>query len=315
LVRVTLSGLCGTDLHSYHARLWQVDPAVIQGHEAVGVVHTVGEGVTRIQPGERVLVYQAFGCQQCLECALGNDHLCQVATNHHIGQKRHGGRADFIVVTERMCLRLPEWMSFEDAVVLSCAGGTAYAALRKVNTSYDDTVVVFGLGPVGLSAVMFAKAMGAKVIGVDPKHEQRKFASTFGADELLGTEPGDPAPLIKELLRGAAGAVAVECSGSSVVRTSTILQATPIRNTTRIVYVALGASEDRMPVRVGQRTVTGTHIFSLPDFYTICSLIAAKNLHPGEMVTHRFPLEKAAEAYQLLEQQPSGKIVFDAALE
>jgi threonine dehydrogenase-like Zn-dependent dehydrogenase len=194
---------------------------------------------------------------------------------------------------------------------MSCAGGTAYSALRKVQTTYADTVAVFGLGPVGLMAVMFGRAMGARVIGIDLIPERLELGSALGAEAVIDARHEDPVACIAELTGGVGATVGVEASGNSAVRTKTIYEATSGRAGTRIVYLALGDPAARMGLIFGARTVTRNHIFSIPQYHEMCRLIANKGLEPGSIITHRFSLDQATEAYELLESGRLGKAVFD----
>ena len=121
----------------------------------------------------------------------GEDHACLVNRAHCLGQTRHGAQADYVMITERMALasRRPH---LRGRLVLSCAGGTAYSALRKVTDQYADTIVVFGLGPVGLMAVMFGRAMGARVIGIDLIPERLELGKALGAEAVIDASHEDP---------------------------------------------------------------------------------------------------------------------------
>ena len=220
LVRAVEAGICGSDIHPFRAAPGPRPPQAgqglfVQGHELVGVVHRLGPGVEHVQPGDRVFCYLGWGCGHCPECADGHGNLCL--------DRRDQGRMDryqkeYSLVRQEMALRMPRELSFDDALMLTCAGGTAWAGLRKAAPSCDDAVVVFGLGPVGLMALFWAKAMGAYVIGVEMSDERLALAQQLGAHAVVDAKREDPVMRVRELTRGQGATVAVETSGSKGVQ-------------------------------------------------------------------------------------------------
>jgi len=160
-----VTGICGSDLHVYRRGaddFAEVPPRIV-GHEPSGVVHQVGDGVQRIRVGDRVCVNHYLGCEQCGFCASGYFQWCAEARGY--GGPIDGSHGDHILTDERNCVVLPNSVSFTDGAFVACAGGTAYSAMCKLGVSGHQTVVVMGLGPVGLSGVLLAKALGGRVPG------------------------------------------------------------------------------------------------------------------------------------------------------
>ena len=163
LIRILASGICGSDLHVYRG---PESSDQIRGHEPCGVVEEVGPGVVRLQPGDRVSVHHHHGCGVCANCARGETVACLY--DHKVyGVGRPGSFAEYMTAGERNCIPLPASVSFVDGVFMACVGTTAYAALRRLEAVAHEIVAVFGLGPVGLSCVLIARAMGLRVIGSD----------------------------------------------------------------------------------------------------------------------------------------------------
>jgi propanol-preferring alcohol dehydrogenase len=312
LVRAVEAGVCGSDMFPYRAAPNPGRSRLVQGHELVGVVEELGPGAEHLQVGDRVFVYLGYGCFHCEACASGYANLCP--------DRRDQGKMDryqkpYSVVREEMALRIPDEMTFEDALMLTCAGGTAWSALQKVEPTPKDAVVIFGLGPVGLMGVMWAKTAGAYVIGVEPIEERQALARKVGADVVLAPQEEEIVERIRALTNGDGATVGYESSGSKAAKAA-LLNVTS--RDARIVYVAGGA---RGPVidpspfgqwgTLGLRTIYGTVTHSIPDWYDMTRTILMQDLKPGEIVTHRFSIEEASEAYALTDSGRCGKVVFE----
>jgi len=187
LVRMRASGLCGSDLRAiYHQHTGEGAERYqkcIAGHEPCGVVEAVGPGVRSVQPGDRVVVYHIVGCSRCRNCRAGwmINCLAQPPERAAYGWQRDGGHGEFLLAEERTLLRLPDELTYVDGALVACGFGTAYQAILRTAVSGRDRVLVVGLGPVGLGAVMLAAASGAEVIGVDLRPERLDLATRAGA--------------------------------------------------------------------------------------------------------------------------------------
>jgi threonine dehydrogenase-like Zn-dependent dehydrogenase len=309
LVRAVQAGVCGSDLHGYRAEPRSA-PRFVQGHELTGIVEEIGPGVEHLKPGDRVMAYQAWGCGYCEYCASGRSNLC---ANRVIIGKADRYQKEYSVMPEAVALPLPEELSYEDAAMLSCAGGTAWAGLQRVTPSCDDAVVVFGLGPVGLMGIFWARAMGAYVIGVEVNAERLRLGELAGAHALIDARNEDVVARIKELTLGRGATVGLEASGNKDAQ-AMLLEAT--HWSARVVYVATappGAVIDPRVGRHGQlglRAVHGTFTYSMGDYYDMVRTLRLHGLAPGVLVTHRFPVEQAAEAYATADSASCGKVVF-----
>src|SRR5579871_1025752 len=177
VVEMKASGMCGSDLHQYRRPKGQSRQAtgfpqnpnpVIAGHEPCGVVAAVGPGVSdkEARIGARVMVHHYKGCTVCAHCRSGWSQLCQEEPVLVYGNNAHGGHARYLKVPAFTLVPLPDELSFTAGAAISCGTGTAYGALRRLNLSGNDTIALFGQGPVGLSATQLAAAMGARVIAL-----------------------------------------------------------------------------------------------------------------------------------------------------
>ena len=202
LVEVKASCICRSDLSLYYGNAVVGGEAAgkcITGHEPAGVIAKVGPGVRQFRVGDRIAVYLAVGCGVCEYCRMGNFHLC--ASWKCLGFTADGGNAEYLVVPERNCLRIPDSMSFVAAAVSTDAFGTLYSACRKLQFSGASTVGIWGLGPMGSAGILAAKALGGRVVGLDPVKERRDFAYGLGADLTLDPTAAEAADRILVLHR------------------------------------------------------------------------------------------------------------------
>ena len=193
-VRMIATGICGSDLHLYHMDKESAKKRGdrIPGHEPCGIVDALGHGVTKVKEGDRVTINHWLGCGHCENCAAGNLMWCTEKRGY--GGAIDGAHAEFVIADERNCVPMPDTMSFIDGAFIACPGGTAYSSMKKLDVRAGDTVAVFGLGPVGLSGVVLAKAMGGKVIGVDVIDKRGELAMQLGAEAVVNARKEDPGP-------------------------------------------------------------------------------------------------------------------------
>jgi len=311
LVQMKASGLCGSDMHPYRqtAEYWAPAP-IIRGHEPSGVVAEVGEAVTYVKLGDRVSVYHAPACQHCEACARGEFFNCTtIGPGFRLASmKVHGADADYVLVDQNVCFKLPDALSFEDGAIIACAGGTAFHALKRADVRGGEYVVVSGLGPVGLCVALLAEAMGGIVIGVDPAAYRREAALKHGAQFVVDPSQGK---LVEEVKRitGEGAEVGIETSGNDQARVD-LPKCTPYH--ARVVYVGWGgrAANAMFGPMLGERWITGSNMFTHQDYFALVCMMLRQGLHFSDLVTHRFALEKAQEAFDLFESRATGKVMF-----
>ena len=205
LVRLIASGVCHTDLHAAHGD-WPVkpEPPFVPGHEGVGEVVAVGEGVTRVSVGD--LVGNAWlwsACGECQHCQEGWETLCENQVNG--GYSMNGSFGQYMLVDARYCPLIPEGADpFEIAPVL-CAGVTVYKGLKVTGVRPGQWVVISGVGGLGHIAVQYAVAMGMRVIAVDVADDKLALAERHGAEITINAMGPDPAEAIQEAVGGAHG--------------------------------------------------------------------------------------------------------------
>jgi threonine dehydrogenase-like Zn-dependent dehydrogenase len=315
VIAMKASGMCGSDLHKYRA----ADAAaslgfagagpVIAGHEPCGVVAALGPGVTETQVGQRVMNHHYRGCGRCRHCRQGWSQLCPNGFVVY-GVTGHGGHAPHMKVPAGTLVPLPDELSFEEGAAISCGTGTAYGALKRLNVSGRDTLAVFGQGPVGLSATMLGREMGARVIAVDPAAERRQLAREFGADAAIDPRAADPVKAIRELTRGAGVETSMDCTGNAEARAAAVRCA---GTWGRVCFVGEGGSVtlDVSPDLLRRQiTIVASWTFSTVGQEECARFIVDRKIPLHRLLTHRFSLDQAAEAYRLFDTQTTGKGVF-----
>ena len=211
LVRVKAAGICRSDMH-YRAGVSPVHPLPLTlGHEVAGVIEEIGAAVRNVKAGDRVCLHYLVTCGDCRYCAAGNEQFC--TTGSMIGKYQDGGYAEYIVVPSRNAIPLPEEISFEQGAIMMCSSATSLHALYKADLKPGESVAIFGVGGLGISAVQLARAFGAlDVYGVDINDDKLKLAESYGAIPVNASTT-DPVAEIKRLSGGRGVDVALELVG------------------------------------------------------------------------------------------------------
>jgi threonine dehydrogenase-like Zn-dependent dehydrogenase len=312
VVRIKAAGLCGSDLHLYRQTAAQrAGNDTIPGHEPSGIVETLGPGVDAVQVGDRVSVYHYRGCGHCRHCRAGNVMWC--AERRGYGGPIHGADADLLLTDARNCMPLPDELSYAHGALMACAAGTAFSSMHKLQVSGRDTLVIFGQGPVGLCGLLVAKALGGRVIGVDPIAERRALSLQLGADAALDPGQSDVLAAVRDLTHGEGADMAFETSGSAAGQNGAV---DCLRLGGKAVFVGFGVQDKTLnPSQfIGrQLTLMGSFVMPVYMYYDLAQFILDHDLPLERMVTHRFPLEQAPEAFALFEQGATGKVVLEWA--
>ena len=315
---IKASGMCGSDLHSYRAKggtaaigiRGRTEP-VIAGHEPCGVIAAVGPGVSEAQArvGQRAMNHHYAGCGVCKHCRTGWAQMCLEGSIVY-GANGHGGHAHYMKAPAYTVVPLPDALSFEAGAAISCGTGTAFGALRRLNLSGRDTLAIFGQGPVGLSATMLAKAMGARVITVDMSPERLGLSESFGADVTIDPKANDPIAAIKDLTHGEGTDLALDCSASPDARIAAV-RSTRAWGTVCFVGEGNNVTIDVSPDMIRkQLTILASWTFNTVGQADCARFIADRKVPVDRVFTHRFSLDQAEEAYRLFDTQTTGKGVF-----
>ena len=211
VVHVLAAGICHSDAH-YRAGRSPAGPTPLTlGHEVAGEITSTGAGVEDFRPGDRVCLHYLVTCGQCTYCQQGNEQFCE--SGAMLGKHRDGGFAEYICTPARGVFHLPDAIPYEQGAILMCSSATALHALRKARLQPGETVAVFGLGGLGISAVQLAKACGAgEVFAIDLQPGKRSLAASYGAVPVDAAHH-DPVKEIFRLTGGRGVDVALELVG------------------------------------------------------------------------------------------------------
>lgn len=311
LIAVKASAICRSDLSLYYGNAvvgGQAAGKNITGHEPAGVIMQVGSGVRMFKPGDRVAVYLGIGCGVCTYCRTGNFHLCP--TWKCLGFTADGGNAEYLVVPERNCLPIPDSMSFVAAAISTDAFGTLYSACKKLQVSGASTIGIWGLGPMGSSGVLAAKALGSRVVVLDPIAERREFALGLGADLAIDPTRPDARDVLDAFTAGAGLTAAIDCSGNSAAQNMALDATTPLG---RVAFIGEARETTIRPsdqlIRK-QITLIGSWYFGISEYAEIVRVTVDRKIDLERLATHRFSLDEAETAFRLFDERKTEKAVF-----
>ena len=219
LIRIKACGICGSDVHGYDGSTGRRIPPIVMGHEAAGVVESVGSAVRNFRAGDRVTFDSTVSCGKCFYCLRGQINLCdnrEVIGVSTPAFRRMGAFAEFVTVPARIAYHLPENMPFAHAAMIE-AVSVAVHAVSLTPIALDDTVVVVGAGMIGLLALQAVRLAGAgRVFVVDVDDTRLEVARSLGATQTFNSRSADVIPQILELTAGRGADAALECVGSTV---------------------------------------------------------------------------------------------------
>ncbi len=314
LIEVKASTICGSDIRAiYHEHLGKGPEGyqgVIAGHEPAGQLVETGPGCRRFKPGDRAIVYHISGCGLCNDCRRGYMISCTSAEYRRAyGWQRDGGMARYMIAEEKDLIALPSELTYLDGAQVACGFGTVYEALEKIGINGNHAVLIIGLGPVGLAAAALCRKLGAeRIIGIDVVAERLELAQRLGLCDDVLRSGADNVQQVRDLTGGHGVERAVDCSANADARTAAV-RAT--RKWGRIALVGEGGTLTLSPspdMIHEQKTVYGSWVTSTWLMEELVERLVRWKLHPEEIVTHRFALEQAGEAYALMASGKCGKV-------
>jgi alcohol dehydrogenase len=306
VVSVRATGLCRSDWHGWMGHDDEIELPHVPGHELAGTVVETGPQVTRWEVGDRVTTPFVLACGRCRTCARGDGQVCEDQLQP--GFSQWGSFADLVALprADVNLVRVPDEVPAEVAASLGCRFATAYRAVAHVaRVQPAETVVVHGCGGVGLSAVMVAVALGARVLAVDPDPTSLALAEQLGATPVPRR---DPAGEIADLTNGGAD-VSIDAFGS---RTSLAASVASLRPRGRHVQVGLlGGDDASPPVDMGrvlgrELQLLGSHGMPASDYPEMLAGIADGSLDPGRLLRDRIGLAEAGPRLAALGQPGAG---------
>jgi threonine dehydrogenase-like Zn-dependent dehydrogenase len=322
VLRVTLTTICGTDLHIVRGE-YPVKPGLVIGHEMVGVIEELGPGVTGYRPGQRVLVGAITPCGQCRACLSGHLSQCGHGADYEalggwrLGNTLNGAQAEFVRIPSAQAnlAPIPDGLTDEQVVLLADIASTGFSGAESGGVRLGDTVVVFAQGPIGLCASIGARLMGAaRVIGVDGDEARLAMARKMGVDVVLDYRSQDVVAEVKRLTGGGAD-VAIEALGTQQTFENALRCLRPAGTLSSLgVYSGkLQLPYDAFAAGLGDhRVVTTLCPGGKERMRRLMDLVQARRVDLTPLLTHRFALKDIREAYALFGERKDG--VFKVAI-
>jgi len=310
LVEMKACGLCGTDLEKMRGR-YLASQSVL-GHEASGIVSEVGEGVEGFKVGDRVFPHHHVPCYQCHLCRHGSETMCP---HYRASNLDPGGFSEYFRVpawnVERGgVLKLPEHVTFEEASLIEPTA-CCIRALNRCNISGDETVLVIGAGPIGLTHLRLLSMRGANVIVSDLKATRLEFAERFGVSMIYDAAKTDVPLKIKEQTGGVGADLAVVASGSS----GAIMQAlNAVRKGGKVCLFGVPAKGSRLDydfsdIFNSEISVITSNAATEAETKAALKLMEERRLNLTSIITHRFKLDDFESAVQTAQRGDCGKII------
>ena len=316
VIRITLTTICGTDLHIVRGE-YPVKPGRVIGHEPVGVIEELGPGVTGYEIGDRVLVGAITPCGQCGACLSG--HLSQCGHGHgyeaiggwRFGNTINGAQAEYLLVPHAQAnlAKIPDGLSDEQVVLLADIASTGFSGAESGNVRLGDAVVVFAQGPIGLCATAGAKLMGASlIIGVDGDESRLAMSRRMGADVTLDYRAADVVAEVKRLTQGGAD-VAIEALGTQQTFESALRC---LRPGGTLSSLGVYSGKLQMPYEAfaaglgDHRVVTTLCPGGKERMRRLMNLVQSGRFDPRPLLTHTFSLTEIAEGYRVFGERLDG---------
>ena len=309
VIRITLTTICGTDVHILKGE-YPVRPGLIIGHEPVGVVHEIGQGVTGYKPGDRVLVGAITPCGQCEFCLGGNLSQCGGPIGGwKFGNTINGAQAEYLLVPNAQAnlAKIPDQLRDEEVVLLADIASTGFSACESAHMKLGDSVVIFAQGPIGLAATMGSRLSGAgTIIAVDSNPGRLQWARRMGADIILNAQEVDVVQEIMRLTHGRGVDVAIEALGLHETFENALRTVRPGGTLSSLGVYSGKLSIPLQPFAAGlgdHKIVTTLCPGGKERMRRLMHLVVSRRVDFTPLLTHTFPLRRITEAYDLFSHQ------------
>lgn len=296
VIKVEATGLCRSDWHGWMGHDSDISVPHVPGHELAGVISAVSGSVKNFAVGDRVTVPFVCGCGKCEFCLQGDAQVCPTQTQP--GFTDFGSFAEYVAIenADFNLVRIPSTVSFSTAAALGCRFATAYrGVVKRAKLKAGETVIVYGCGGVGLSAVMIAKALGAHVYAVDMNEAALEMAASYGAVPINSSKK-DPVAVMQDL--GGAH-VAIDAFGSEATATQSVLS---LRRRGRHLQLGLMLTPTGLSSMPMARVISweldllGSHGMAARDYPEMLDMVASGVLNPSTLITREIGLSEGAIA-------------------
>jgi alcohol dehydrogenase len=302
IVRVDATTICGTDLHILKGDVPEVQEGRILGHEAVGTVDEVGDGVRTLAPGDRVLVSCISACGSCRFCREGRYGQCLCGGGWILGHTIDGTQAEYVRVpfADTSTFRIPDGVTDEEALMLADTLPTGYeVGVLAGGVRPGDVVAIVGAGPIGLSAITSAQLFSpSHIVAIDLSDARLDAAKLFGADVTVNNSREDPLAVIQDLTGRLGADVSIEAVGTAATFELAVKLARPGG---RIANIGVHGGAALLHLEnewIKDITIT-TGLVDTSSTPTLMHLVSSGQIDVKRFITHRLGLDDFEEAYDL----------------
>jgi len=317
VVKMSMCTVCGSDMHfvdEYPNEMLNfafpgaaLPEGLPMGHEGVGFVHAVGEGVTKFKEGDRVLSSCLVGCGRCHECMSVDHSVCSGG-----GRVLFGCQAEYYLVpfADQNACKVPDGVSDEHGILISDILSTGFGAIERTEAGFGASVAIFAQGPVGLMATAGARARGCGlIIAVDTMDDRLEMSKKFGANEVINASQGDPVAKIQELTGGAGVDVAVEAVGTQPTfeaATRAVRRGGVVSSVGVYGLLPQLSMPTLAPSFLHRKIVTTLCPSGSDRMEYLCSLVQNSNIDLSALFTHTMTLDEMPQAYDLFRSKTEG---------
>lgn len=302
VVRVTASGICGTDRHP----LLESGQRTIPGHEIAGKIVEV-DRPSWARAGDRVAINCHITCRACEHCLRGDLYFCEQLEVP--GYEWEGGFAEYLMIPEDNCMPLPDDISTENGALMVDVLGTAFRGVKRANLKPGDQVAVWGAGPIGFEAAAVATFLGARVAVFEMSKYRRQMAEKYNHPEIMiDPHDQDAEAKIQEWTKGRGLDVGFECVGSEQAAQQALCMLKK-RGTLAIIGVSHSLTIDPWDFIQRELSLFASRNFNTHEFNEMIAMIR-NGLWADKVITHRFPLKEAERAFDVFLSEQCGKVVF-----
>lgn len=319
LARVHVAGICGTDLRHWNKAKAELE-CHIMGHELAGEVVEVGDGVTNLKPGDRVVIETVMGDGVCPYCNVQRYNICE---HLYDVRTKYVSRAygEFVCGPEKKFYKLPDHVSFEEAALIDTFSVCLHAH-HLSGIGVNDKVAIIGAGPIGLGQLQLARLAGADVLIADKVASSLDVARELGADLAVDNSDGDLIAHVMEWTGGRGADIVFECAGGESMPETLPLATKLVRRAGNVVLVGgFDGGEMAIPlewqrIQMSEIRIIPSASFAFHDIYPeqgmVLDLLAKGKLDARKLITHRFPLDQINQAFEVADAKAETGAVFVA---
>ncbi|WP_085994078.1 zinc-binding alcohol dehydrogenase family protein [Oceanobacillus senegalensis] len=299
-IKIKRVGICGSDMHIYHGTNPLATYPRIVGHEVAGEIVKVGSNVSKVAVGDHVVIEPISYCGECYACKSGRPNVCEKVSV--FGVHEDGGMREFVVIPEGQVHKVDAEIAWDEAVMAEPYTIGAQATWRG-NVQEGQTVCIQGAGPIGITVLKMAKLRGATTIISDLTNERLEFAKENGADYTINPTEEDFKERIHDITAGEGANVVIDAVGMPSTFELSVEVASQAGNVVTLGFNATPSSIALMPITKKELTITGSRL-QTNQFGKVVELINTKQLTHNGLVTHRYHIDQAKEAFQFIEENP-----------